>query len=83
MILQRWNYDKHEYEAFNSPAVILSLYSEDMLEEVDCASCGKRMPFGDGYTSKEIHNRVGLGYPVCSDCYEAEIKRWEQAKDES
>lgn len=75
MILQRWNHEKHLYEPFNSPARVLCLYSENMLAEVDCASCGNRMSFGDGYTSREIHNRVGLGYPVCESCYAEERNR--------
>lgn len=74
MILQKWNFKTHEYEPFESPAKVLSLYSEDMLAEVDCANCGKRMTYGEGYTSRTIHNHVGLGYPVCEDCYEIERK---------
>lgn len=72
ILLQKWNFDTHQYEPFESPARVLSLYSEDMLQEVDCANCGKRMTYGDGYTSRTIHNHVGLGYPVCEDCYEKE-----------
>lgn len=75
--LQKWNYHTHQYEPFESPATVLSLYSEDMLEEVDCANCGKRMTYGDGYTSRTIHNHAGLGYPVCEDCYEVERKEEE------
>lgn len=75
MLLKKWNYQTGEYDPFESPATVLSLYSEDMLAEVDCASCGERMTYGDGYTSKEIHNNFGLGYPVCENCYEEEVKR--------
>ena len=74
MMLQKWNFKTHEYEPFESPAKVLSLYSEDMVAEVDCANCGKRISYGDSYTSRTIHNRIGLGYPVCEDCYEQERK---------
>ena len=74
MTLQKWNFKTHKYEPFESPARVLSLYSEDMLAEVDCANCGKRMTYGDGYTSRTIHNHIGLGYPVCEGCYEQERK---------
>lgn len=82
MILQRWNYDTHEYEPFESPAKVTTLYSQDMDKKVDCVSCGKPMTYGDGYTSKEIHNYVGFGYPVCEDCYNEEIERWKEHRDE-
>ncbi len=78
ILLQKWNYETHVYDPFESPAVILVIYSEDMVEACDCANCGKRMTFGDGYTSKTIHNHVGFGYPVCENCYSEEIKEWEK-----
>lgn len=73
-MLQKWDYKKQEYLPFESPARVLALYSEDMVAEVDCANCGMRMTFGDGYTSRTIHNWAGLGYPVCKDCYDKERK---------
>jgi hypothetical protein len=72
MLLDKWNYSTHKYEPFESPARVTTLYSEDMVAEVDCAECGKRMPFGDGYTSRRIHNKFGFGYPVCEGCYAKE-----------
>lgn len=72
MLLRKWNYELHKYEPFESPAEVLKIYSEDMGERCDCANCGKIMTYGDGYTSRSIHNTVGFGFPVCSDCYEVE-----------
>lgn len=77
ILLQKWDEELHAYLPFESPARVLSLYSEDMLAEVDCANCGKRMTYGDGYTSMTIHNEIGLGYPVCEKCYQQE---WEDRK---
>ena len=42
---------------------------------VNCPQCGKELPYGETYTSKEIHNWVGLGYGVCEECYEKECER--------
>jgi len=73
MKLSKWNYKTHKYEDFDSPAVNPSLYETDMSKMVDCANCGKTLEFGDMYTSKTIHTEIGLGYGVCSNCYEKEI----------
>lgn len=73
-LLRKWNYETHEYLPFISPAIVLSIYSEDMLEEVDCANCGTRMTYGDTYTSRTIHNDSGIGFPVCDPCYQKELE---------
>lgn len=78
MILHRWDYKTHTYQPFESPAKETAVYSEDMNRPVDCGQCGKSMTFGDGYTSREIHNDYGLGYPVCSPCYDKETERARQ-----
>lgn len=73
-VLRKWNYKIHKYEVFISPAETLKLYSEDMTEPCDCANCGLHMTYGDGYTSRTIHNANGLGFPVCETCYNEEWK---------
>ena len=80
MILQKWNYETHKYEPFESPAEVVLLYSDDMSARVDCANCGTEMHMGDSYTSRTIHNHIGLGFPVCGDCYEAEAALEEASK---
>jgi len=72
MILQKWNVDKRQYEPFKTPTNNIQLFSEDMNILVDCTNCGKEMIFGDCYTSRLIHNDLGLGYPVCEACYKVE-----------
>lgn len=80
MILQKWNWDKREYEDCEIPDDWnCKVYSEDMDEIVNCAHCGKKIRFGEGYISVEIHNKAGWGYAVCKDCYAEE---WER-RDES
>lgn len=79
-ILRKWNYEIHDYEVFISPAEVLKIYSEDMDERCDCANCGKQMTFGDGYTSRTIHNKAGYGFPVCESCYNGEWKEEDASK---
>lgn len=81
MQLSKWNYELHDYELFNSPAVKISLYGDDMDKLVDCANCGKELPFGECYTSMEIHNVIGFGYGVCDDCYKEEHKRRKESDE--
>lgn len=83
MLLRKWNYQKHEYEPYEIPNEWnVKIYSENMYEKVNCPHCGKEVPFGDTYTSHEIHTEIGLGYPVCEECYEKENKLWIEAHKE-
>ena len=76
MVVGKWNYEKHDYEphripdSWNSP-----VYTQNMDEVVNCVQCGREFTFGESYTSLEIHDGVGFGYPVCRDCYGEEWKR--------
>lgn len=74
MIAQRWDQQAHAYFPYEVPAEWHSpLYCEDMDAIVNCAACGRELPYGDCYTSLLIHNHVGMGYPVCENCHRAEI----------
>ena len=64
MTAQKWNYKTHEYDPY-----------EFMGKIVACARCGGQMMYGNGYTSLEIHNSMGIGYAVCERCYDEEWKR--------
>ncbi len=75
MILNKWNYKKHEYEPFEVPDDRdVRLCVDDLKEVINCANCGKNVVAGDTYTSLKIHNSVGFGYCVCEECYEKEWK---------
>ncbi len=41
--------------------------------KVSCAHCGRKVKFGDTYTSRQIFNYSKFGYSVCVDCYIKEI----------
>lgn len=82
MILNKWNYDIHDYEPYEVPNEWnCKTYSSDMDEVVNCPHCGKSITFGSGYTSQEIHTEFGFGYAVCANCYEGEIKRRRRSEE--
>lgn len=71
--MKKWNYKTLEYEEYTVPkSWKVKTFSTDMEEKVNCASCGKLMEYGDGYTSRIIHTKNGFGYVVCEDCYKKE-----------
>lgn len=74
MKAEKWNYETNKYDAYKLPEKAM-VYTDNMEEMCQCASCGKEMVFGDGYTSLEIHTDLGLGFIVCSNCYEQEFQR--------
>lgn len=78
--MEKWNYKTHNYDPYEVPIDWnCKTYSEDMNEIINCASCGRKIRYGNCYTSKEIHTSVGFGYGVCSKCYEKEWQhrgRW-------
>lgn len=76
----KWNFQTHEYDPYELPAGNVPLLA-DLDEHVNCANCGKDLVFGDCYTSRRIHNKYGLGYPVCEDCYSEEWALEKEAKN--
>lgn len=73
MKAQKWNYKKHSYDTYDLPEGCF-LFSADLSVIVACCHCGKKSEFGVMYTSREIHNHMGFGYPTCESCYQIEIK---------
>ena len=79
--IRRWDPAKRRYE----PHLVmdkwnLKVYSNDMEEVINCARCGKKLLFGDGYTSRQIHTGLGFGYTVCKKCYEQEMEEENEAR---
>jgi len=73
---RKWNYQKQDYDPYYVPDdKKLVLYSDDMHLVVNCCQCLKEIIYGDSYTSLEVHNSIGLGYPVCFNCYQEEKER--------
>ena len=82
MILRRWS----ESERRHMPYVVpddwhVSTYEADMSTLVNCCQCGRKLPFGETYTSMQVQTSVGFGYAVCRDCYFGlEIPECEKAR---
>lgn len=78
MILNKWNYEKHNYEDYEVPNYWnVVLYSNDMEEIINCPHCGEEIEYGESYTSLEFHSHLGLGYSVCEECYN---KEWDKRR---
>ena len=76
MKAKKWNPKTREYHDYELPKnASVGLLSNDMDKEITCARCGKKMLFGDGYRSRQIHTEYGFGYAVCEKCSE---KEWEE-----
>ena len=81
ILAQKWDFSSRAYQPYEIPSdwtCVLDV--DDMDTIINCASCGKKLLFGNGYTSRCIHNGCGFGYSVCADCYTNEIKA-EKAAD--
>ena len=69
MILQKWDYKEHNYKDYRVPDEWnVKTYGNGMEEIINCAQCGKKLKFGDSYTSLEVHTKIGFGYSVCEKC---------------
>lgn len=78
--VKKWNPDNHCYDPHPYPDDWkVSFFCADMDEIVNCACCGKELPYGDTYTSRELYDGSGMfGMAVCPECHEAE---WEREKE--
>lgn len=63
-----WNETKQYYDPYSLPDGA-SAYENDMKKVVSCACCGKKVEYGETYTSHRIHTDMGFGYAVCEECY--------------
>lgn len=80
--LRKWNHKTHSYKEFKVPEDgVFQVYSDDLNQVVNCCQCFKKLLRGNAYTSKEVHNHIGLGYPVCEKCYMEEWKREKEAQE--
>lgn len=73
MLAQKWNVKTKKYESYELPkkATLCAYY---MGEVIECAKCAKKITYGSGYTSRQIHTEYGLGFVVCPECHEKELK---------
>lgn len=68
--IDRWNIYTEQYEPVQIPDDWkVAMYSDNLDEQINCVNCGKPMTYGEGYTSRRYHNKAGMGYMECEDCY--------------
>ncbi len=78
MKLNRWNERTKTYEPYEIPDEWnVSIHCKDLDAPVNCPHCGKLLPWGETYTSKQFHTEMGFGYGVCGECYQRE---WAEAR---
>lgn len=75
-VLHRWDPERKEYAPWPVPAEWrVTTLEADMDAPVECAQCGRTLPFGETFTSLEVHELgSGFGYAVCGACHAQE--RW-------
>ena len=81
--MQKWNLQQARYEEYTKPedsGWYCPIYCNDLDEPVNCSECGKKLVYGDTFTSRFIHNKTGFGYPVCYECSEVEFKLEQEHK---
>lgn len=76
MKLNKYNWKIKEYEEFEVPDTWnVKLVSYSMSETINCPHCGIEFKYGNGYTSREIHTEMGMGFSVCESCHKKEYER--------
>ena len=79
--VRRYSYRNHCYEKPEElPKNWHTPQSADSMNEIiNCACCGKKLRFGDSFTSMTIYDMSGaFGFPVCEECY---LKEWKECRD--
>ena len=81
MIIQKWNEITQKYEDYSIPnSWNTPLFSDDMNEIINCINCGKKIKYGDGYTSHRYHTRMGMGFYECEECYNDYLPQYIKSK---
>lgn len=73
----KFNNKTKEYSPYTLPKKCI-LFTHNLKQNTACSQCGNIHQFGEMFTSKEIHNHFGLGYPVCDPCYKLEWERYNE-----
>ena len=69
-MLKKLNFETGEYEDYTVPTDWNITVSEnDLNRKVQCASCGKKIKFGNAFPSKRIFSStMDFSYAICKDC---------------
>ena len=76
MVLYKLNPRTRQYDAYEVPDNwSVAAYAPTPDTFVDCAGCGKSLPYGAAFVSTEIYTYARIGYAVCKKCNGAEATR--------
>lgn len=64
----KWIEKEQKYIDYELPEGA-SLYESDMDKEVACCQCGRKIKYGECYTSRTIYSPAGFGFAECEQCY--------------
>jgi hypothetical protein len=79
-VAKKWNRDTEKYEDYELPKGACA-YCTDMDKKVPCASCGKKIKYGNAYTSSVIYGDTGIfGFAVCEKCKDLEDEYYKTKK---
>jgi len=72
--IRKWDFEKHEYERVeNKYGAVLITEPFDVDKIIRCTNCGIDITVGDSMVSKQWHDNIGLGFPVCVECHQIEL----------
>lgn len=74
MTVYKWDFVKRKYDEYQKDVSESPTLCIEMARFVRCINCGRKIQYGDTYTSRRWHTKNGFGYPVCRDCYDREWK---------
>ena len=81
--LRKWDEWERAYYPYDIPDDWeVTAFAIDMDKVVNCARCGRKVVFGDTYTSCQIHTSHGFGYAVCESCHDREWRERRAAEKE-
>ena len=72
--MQKYDFMTKQYTPYTPPQhgrYDIMVYSN---EELNCAACGRIINGYNAYTSAAIQNDIGIGYLICKNCYDHELK---------
>jgi len=82
--IKKWDFEKHIYESVeNKYGAKLVTYPFDPDEIIRCTNCGKEITAEESMVSKQWHNEIGFGFPVCVECYQTEWKKYRAEKEKN
>ena len=74
---RKWDFETKKYRPCYLPGKA-TLIEKRLDKVIECASCKTKLLYGNAFTSRTIHNSMGLGYCVCMKCYEDD---WEKERE--